>query len=153
MRQAALVFRDSLGLFWFDRYKSLAGALLNLGISIVLARQFGTVGVFGGTLISTLLTSFWVEPWILYRHSLKISAASYFMRYGFYTAVVTAAGFVTNLLCLRVGGGIGRILGVRLLICITIPNLIFLLCYFRTREFRFLWKKFMDLTEKWRGKS
>lgn len=153
MRQAALVFRDSLGLFWFDRYKSLAGALLNLGISIVLARQFGTVGVFGGTLISTLLTSFWVEPWILYRHSLKISAASYFLRYGFYTAVVVGAGFVTNLLCLRVGGGIWRILGVRLLICITIPNLIFLLCYFRTKEFLFLRKKFMDLTEKWRGRA
>ncbi len=75
------------------------------------------------------------------------------MRYGFYTAVVTGAGFVTNLLCLRVGGGIGRILGVRLLICIMIPNLIFLLCYFRTREFRFLWEKFMDLTEKWRGRA
>lgn len=30
MRQAALVFRDSLGLFWFDRYKSIANALLNI---------------------------------------------------------------------------------------------------------------------------
>ena len=153
MRQAALVFRDSLGLFWFDRYKSLAGVLLNLGISIVLARQYGTVGVFAGTLISTLLTSFWVEPWILYRHSLKAGAASYFLRYGFYTAVVVGAGFVTNLLCLRVGGGMWRILGIRLLICIIIPNLIFLFCYFRTKEFQFLCKKFIGLTDRWRGRS
>ena len=62
MRQAALVFRDSLGLFWFDRYKSIANALLNIVFSIVLAKECGAFGVFLGTLFSTLLTSFWVEP-------------------------------------------------------------------------------------------
>ena len=60
---------------------------------------------------------------------------------------------MTDLLCLRAEGGVWRILGIRLLICIIVPNLIFLLCYFRTKEFRFLWKKFMDLTEKWKGRD
>lgn len=141
MRQATLVFRDSLGIFWFDRYKSLAGALINLAVSIILARQYGTVGVFGGTLVSMILTSFWVEPWVLYRHSLKAPLRFYFFRYAFYTAVTATAGFVTDLFCRGVSGGQWRVLLIRLLICCTVPNLLFLLCYFRTGEFRFLLEK------------
>lgn len=141
MRQATLVFRDSLGLFWFDRYKSLAGALLNLIVSVILARRYGTAGVFAGTLVSTMLTSFWVEPWMLYRHSLKISVRSYFFRYIFYTAVIGMAGIVTDALCRMVSGTVWDLLLYRLLICLCVPNLIFFLCYCRTKEFAFLLSK------------
>ena len=48
-RKAVLTFRDSMGLFWFDRYKALAEAALNLVLSILLVRQYQTLGVFIGT--------------------------------------------------------------------------------------------------------
>jgi len=148
MRQATLVFRDSLGLFWFDRYKSLIGAVLNLVISILLAYQYGTIGVFLGTLISALLTSFWVEPWILYRHSLKVPVRLYFLRYFFYMVITAVAGYVTHILCQRVFGGVWAILGMRLLICLFVPNVIFFICYVWTREFRFLLQKLRSIIEK-----
>ena len=47
-------FRNSLGLFWYDRYKSIAEALINLIVSIILAQRFGTFGVFMGTLSAPL---------------------------------------------------------------------------------------------------
>ena len=55
-RKAVLTFRDSLGLFWFDRYKALVEAVLNLAISLILVWKFGTFGVFAGTFLSTMLT-------------------------------------------------------------------------------------------------
>ena len=148
MRQATLVFRDSLGIFWFDRYKSLTGALLNLAVSIILAREYGTIGVFGGTFISTMLTSFWVEPWVLYRHSLKAPLRFYFIRYVFYSAVTAVSGFVTDLFCRSVSGGLWRVLLIRLLVCGIVPNLLFLLCYFRMGEFRFLLEKLKTYHKK-----
>ena len=151
MRQATLVFRDSLGLFWFDRYKSVAGALLNLVISIVLARQYGTIGVFLGTLLSALLTSFWVEPWILYRHSLGVPVRLYFYRYFAYTVITGAAGYLTHLLCRRISGTVWTVLGVRFLICLAVPNIIFLICYVRTTEFRFLFQKLWSVINKRKG--
>lgn len=151
MRQATLVFRDSLGLFWFDRYKSLAGAVLNLGISIVLARQFGAAGVFGGTFISTMLTSFWVEPWMLYRHSLHVSVRSYFARYAFYTVVTLGAGFLTDIICREMGGSVWMTLLQRLVVCLFVPNIFYFLCYVRTREFAFLLGKLKGLLKKRRG--
>ena len=45
MRKSVLIFKESMGLFWYDRYKALAEAVLNLGISIVLVKNFGVWGV------------------------------------------------------------------------------------------------------------
>ena len=58
-----------MGLFWYDRYKAVAEAALNLGISIVLVTHFGVVGVFVGTFFSTALTSVWVEPYVIYKYN------------------------------------------------------------------------------------
>lgn len=143
MRQPTLVFRDSLGLSWYDRYKSLAEAILNLVFSILLTMRFGIVGVFGGTFLSTMLTSFWVEPYVLYRRRLESKLASYFLRYALYTAVVLFAGALTYIACGFVGS-----FPVRLLLCITIPNVVFLLCYHRTREFRSLCRMLKELVTK-----
>ena len=144
-RQATLIFRDSLGLFWYDRYKAPIETVLNLGISIVLAKSYGTIGVFLGTLFSTLLTSVWVEPWVLYKRYLKTSVFKYFAWYAVYTVVIGAVWYVTDFLCGSLKGSIGLVLLYRLMICILLPNVILFLCYFRKKEFRFLLDKLKRL--------
>lgn len=151
MRQAVLVFRDSLGLFWFDRYKAVVEAVLNLGVSILLVRELGTLGVFLGTFISTICTSTWVEPYILYKHHLKISCLPYFAHYLFYTAMMGVVWFLTDELCLLVGGSPFWILVKRLIICILIPNLILAVVYWKKKEFVFLREKAFTLLQKKRG--
>ena len=148
MRQATLVFRDSMGLFWYDRYKPLAEAVINLVASVLLTWRLGIVGVFLGTFISTMLTSFWIEPYVLYRKKLKCSVTTYFVRYALYSAVVIGAGILTNAVCSMVRLDGFAALVVRLPICLIVPNLLFLLCYHRTKEFRFLYQKMMELLKK-----
>ena len=151
MRQATLVFRDSLGVFWYDRYKPLAEAAINLGASIVLGLKLGTAGVFLGTVISTVATSLWVEPLMLYRHSLHVSAKPYFLRYGLYASVTVLLWFGIDLMCQRIGGGIGGI-ALRLLVCLAATNLVYLLLYHRTKEFRLLMHKgYLLLSKKYPG--
>ncbi len=152
MRNAALIFRDSLGLFWHDRYKAIAEAALNLIISIVLVKQLGVAGVFLGTLISMALTSVWVEPYILYKHEFQMSCAGYFARYLAYVAVIGAAWYVTDFICGLIGGSLGVVLIGRTCISLSIPNLIFLLVYCRTKEFAFLLEKLRLLLKKKRGR-
>ena len=152
MRGATLVFRDSLGLFWYDRYKSVVWALLNLVLSILLVGQMGVVGVFLGTFISTMATAFWIEPYVLYKYRLKVSSRIYFVRYIIYTMVAGGVWFATDYLCQRTTGTIWMVFAERLLLCIVVPNILFVLLYFRTREFRFLWIKLMQLMQKRRGR-
>ena len=148
MRQATLVFRDSLGLFWYDRYKSLIEAFINLVVSIVLGLKFGVSGIFIGTLCSTLLTSFWVEPYMLYKHRLQAPARTYFIKYGAYVAVTAVAWWLTHLLCDRVTGGALVQCVLRLVICLVIPNVLFLFVYARNKEFLFAIKKAKEMLSK-----
>lgn len=148
MRKATLVFRDSLGLFWYDRYKSIAEAVINLVVSVILAYKFGAAGVFWGTFISTVCTSTWVEPYVLYKHHIKSSVISYFVKYGIYSLVVGLAWALTDYICSFITGGLFKILVIRLLICLVVPNIIMLVSYCRTKEFIFAVNKAKSLINK-----
>lgn len=58
MRKAVLAFRDASGLYWNDRYKPIAEAIINLAASVYFTINYGVVGVIWGGIISTLLTCF-----------------------------------------------------------------------------------------------
>ena len=85
MRRSVLTFRDALGLFWHDRYKALVETLINLVASILLGIKFGVFGIFLGTIVSTLATSMWVEPFILYKYGFTSKVSVYFKKLTMYT--------------------------------------------------------------------
>ncbi len=69
IRKSTVMFKDTQGLFWNDRYKPYAEAIVNLIASIVFLKIFGFIGVLLGTLVSTITTCFWIEPYVLYKYS------------------------------------------------------------------------------------
>ena len=154
MRQPTLIFRDSMGLFRYDKWKAVAEAVINLVVSLVLGYKYGVVGVFMGTLISTLLTSFWVEPYMLYKHRLGRSCAPYFQKYAFYTVMTFAILTIEHSLIerfLSVGDGWGSII-IKSLITFGVTNLIYVALYFRNPDFIFLRYKASDLIDKKLGR-
>ncbi len=136
MRTAGLAFRDTLGLFWNDRFKPVAEAAINLAASILLLARFGIAGVLWGTLISTVATSFWVEPLILYRRAFHKPLRGYFAQYAAYFAATLLAAAATWSLARRMPfSGFGELVGKGVL-CLVVPNLVFLALFFRTEAFR-----------------
>lgn len=155
MRNATLTFRDSMGLFWYDRHKAIVEAALNLGLSLLFVNFLGLTGVFLGTLFSMALTSLWVEPYVLYKHGFHKSCVSYFLRYSLYVAVIAIGWLATDWLCreLEVLGveRLWQVLSCRLILCILVPNIWFFIVYGRSREFRFLLGKANSLVKKGRS--
>lgn len=96
MRKPTIVFKDALGLFWYDRYKPIAEVSINLVCSIYLVIKIGFVGIFIGTALSCLLTSFWIEPLVVYKYALKKSLTDYFKKYFKWTAIVILIGFISK---------------------------------------------------------
>lgn len=138
MRQTTITFKTALGLFWYDRYRSIVEAAVNLGMSILLAPRFGVSGVFIGTFISTMAIDFWVEPFVLFHHGFHRSAAPYFVRYVFYTALIFTAGLFSWYLCALVPGYSVLSFAAKCGICLIFPNLLLFLAFCRTKEFRYL---------------
>lgn len=139
IRQATLVFRDSLGLFWYDRYKTVAESLINLFMSILLALYVGTIGVFIGTTISIVSVSMWVEPLILYHRYFKKPLSSYLRELLPYEAVTAAGACATVFVCFLTdalsGNNLWIRLIIRLLVCLAVPNLLYFLSFHRKKEF------------------
>ena len=93
MRNTVLMFRDACGLFWYDRFKAVAEAILNPVISVILAIKYGMIGVVLGGIITTLGLCFWIEPYILFKYGIKGSFKQYLSDYVKFT-VCTIIGII-----------------------------------------------------------
>ena len=70
-RQVILLYRNAMGLFEKDQVKAIVEVIINIVMSVILAKRYGTIGIFIGTTISTVTTSLWVEPYILFKYGFK----------------------------------------------------------------------------------
>lgn len=137
MRKPVLTFKDSLGLFWYDRYKPLFEAGVNLLVSIFLARRIGIIGVLIGTSVSTLTTCFWIEPYVVFRFGFEMPLFQYFSKYAKYTLATIVSGAVTfGCLALISINNPFVALMFSMLVCTIVPNVVYLLLFSRLQEFR-----------------
>lgn len=139
MRRAVLIFKESMGLFWYDRYKAVVEAVLNLVISVLLVAKFGVAGIFAGTFCSTVLTSVWVEPYVIYKYRLEKPVTEFFTKYAGYLGVMAVVWGITEYFCRFISGQVFLVLICRLGICLIVPNILLWLIYRRTVEWKELW--------------
>lgn len=64
---------NACGLFSLDKIRPIIESGLNLAISIALANYIGIAGVFGGTVVSGMLTYYWREPYLLFKRVFQMS--------------------------------------------------------------------------------
>ncbi|MCM1134495.1 MAG: oligosaccharide flippase family protein [Clostridium sp.] len=145
MRQMTLRFRDGMGLYWYDRYKPIAEALLNLVVSIALVGRFGIAGVVTGTIVSTLLTNFWVEPLVFFRYGVMEGWKGKFAKYYIWRAAHTAVLVIDSVIlwALHIRFPIQRFIDWIFwgILCTFLYGLTVLLAFYRTKEWRYLWAK------------
>lgn len=91
-------FINADGLFVKDKIRPLIESVLNLILSIILASKFGIVGVFLGTIISSMVTVCIREPLLLYRYSFSRSVWEYWIVYLEFFIVTTVSIILITLL-------------------------------------------------------
>ena len=147
MRRPVLTFRDATGAFWNDRFKPIFESIINLVASILLARKFGISGIFLGTLVSTVTTSLWVEPLVLYRNVFYSPLREYFLRFAGYTVVGVVICLVTTWVCDLVGYSLLSLIP-RAFICLILPNVLLFGAFRKTKEFQYFRRLGQDLLGK-----
>ncbi|MBJ8008159.1 MULTISPECIES: lipopolysaccharide biosynthesis protein [Bacillus cereus group] len=139
MRTGIATFKNKAGLFVQDKYAPLVEAFINLTSSLVLVNFLGLAGIFIGTTISTLATVFWTQPYIVYKNLFKKPVKFYFLRYGIYAILTLLIGFITTSICnvFIVGDGFMSLVG-RGIVCIVIPNIMYVILFFGSKEFKYI---------------
>ena len=72
------MFCETMGLFKERKNAMVINAILNILLSVVLAKPFGMAGILGATAIARVLTIVWWEPYILFKKKFKRPLVDYF---------------------------------------------------------------------------
>ena len=137
-------FKTAAGVFEEDKYLALIQGVVNLVISIVLVQFMGLAGIYVGTIVSGLIANV-TKPFIIYRVCFKKGAGEYFLdtaRKLLVLAVTLAIVlFVSKFLLQQITMLSFALTGVMIIL---VYNVLFLLCFGRTKELRYL----LDLVKK-----
>lgn len=137
MRVPVHTVKAAAGLYDEDKYTPLIQAAVNLVVSIVLVQKLGLSGVFIGTLVSSIILPCWQRPYIIYKYVFKLSCKSYFLNYFKYLLVViiTTASISMIFNLVFIGSTIVNFI-IKVVICSILPNIIFLLLFWNSKEFK-----------------
>lgn len=96
MRKSVLVYREVMGLFWEDRYKSIIQVAINIIASIFLGKAYGINGIIAGTIISTLLACTWIEPLVIFHKGFYRKVRKYYMTYAIRCIIIILIFIISN---------------------------------------------------------
>lgn len=139
MRKAVLMFRDAAGLYWNDRYKPLAESIINLTASIYLTIHYGVIGVMLGGIISTMLTCFWIEPYVLFNNGIDIKLKDYYIDYFKFTVVAFCAALVSKFIYTNLFNEVILINFIAgMFLCVTVTLLLWGIVFRNREEMKYL---------------
>lgn len=146
MRSSINTFKSKAGIFSPDKYVPLIEATVNLGTSLILVRYFGLAGIFMGTTASSLFIPVWTQSKLVYNHVFNKSVFEYFKSYVFFIGLTLLVGIGVTMLCtiLVPWNGFSALL-FKGLICVIVTNFTYLVIFFRTKEFQYLWGVFQPM--------
>ena len=139
MRKTILTFKEAYGLPWYDRYKPLIGAAVNLFFSIWLQSFMGVIGIFWGTTITQLLVNVWFEAFVVFKFVFHKKLTFFFAEYFLQNLMFLGILAVTYGICslLPSTSIISFIIYVG--VCVVVPNGLISLFYHNTNEYKFFW--------------
>lgn len=139
--RAIEMFRSATGLFYNDRYVPLVQCVINVVVSVFMVKKQGIAGIFIGTICSLLLTTFWVQPYMVFKHIFKVPVIRYFINY-IKCTIITILSYMITFICTKINIENMFIQFVwKVVCCLVIPNLIFTIIFWKSDEMEFMRKK------------
>lgn len=125
------------GIWWEIRRANIAEAIANISLNIILGKLFGITGIIVATIITIILFNFLGRTKVLFQtYFCSCSLKMYLLNhiYWFFCTLITA--FVTWNLCGLLSLTVLERLVFNVIICMFVPNVLFLLLYRKTKEFQ-----------------
>ena len=149
MRVPLSVVKTSGGIFVQDKYAPLIESVINLSISIVLVKKIGLLGVFIGTLTSSILVPFWYKPYIVYKYIFDISVFYYFKQIIKYILVLLVNILLVNYIKNNWIYKINFINFIyNILICMILPNFVTLFIFRNNENFQKVKQRILNILKK-----
>lgn len=136
------LFKDALGMWYEDRFKPMSISVVNLVLTI-LAAYFGFFeGIILATVTAYLLVGLPWETGVFFKHYMKEKPYKYYLKQLFYFCVNILALGLTYFICSVISDGGIKNFVIKTIICIFVPNIIFIVLNIFNPDFKSLIKSF-----------
>lgn len=140
MLYTAETYRSVFGYFREGKYSALAGAILNIVLSILLCLWIGLPGIFIATPISRLLTIGLLDPILIYKKTFHQNPAEYFLHYFGHAILILLIGLICYYFCSLISVNAWLSVILMVVIVLSVFNSLMLLCFCRTKMLKELFK-------------
>lgn len=149
MRLPVETVKAASGLYEVDRYSPLIQSAINLVISIILVKKLGLAGVFLGSVISALVLPNWQRPYLVYKYVFKTSSKPYFITFIIYSCILMLLAVITYWFLNKyfVDYTLYNYI-IRLLVCVLVPNVVIILIFRKTNEFKQLFRILISILKR-----
>lgn len=155
-RNSYIIFKNSAGIWEPDKYIPIIEAILNIFSSIVLVYKFGLIGVFCGTIISSLVIWLYSYPKYVYMKLFNKKYLQYIkdniiqlLLFGFICITSVTFCYFINILINKDDSNIIKLI-VNLIVSIIICNSILILIFKNREEFKFFKLIFNKILKKFK---
>lgn len=136
IRKVVQTYKDAAGMWWADKWRPLAGCIVNLILNVTLVKIIGVAGVMISTIVSYAFVELPWETYVLFKNYFKCSKVQYYGEMIGDTFKMIIAGLITYLICSFVSTNHISAITIKLLVCIILPNLIFIVLSYRNKNFK-----------------
>ncbi len=131
------MYKDSSGMWHSDRFRPLLLSFMNLGLNIASVNYFGLYGIIMSTVFPIVFVGF---PWLIHNLFHEIFEPVYIKHIVWriigYASCSVLIVSITYLICSTIHMGLIGTLLLRMIICIFVPNVLFLLIYMHLSDFK-----------------
>lgn len=131
------LYVEAAGLWWEERYPAVIEAATNLLLNAFLGYLYGVGGIILATILSVFLIDFlWNTNNIFRYYFVTTSSAEYYRLNGLYAVVTLVSALITYRIVsfVMIDGIFGMAKG--LVICIVVPNIIYMSVYRKTKIYK-----------------
>lgn len=150
-RVALSKYRTTMGLFQQAKYRPLAGMIINLIVSVALARSWGICGVLVGTIIADWSTMMWFDPIIIHKYGFEAPSdiKKYFMKFLKYFVTMCIVACIDYFICthLLVGHDWLSVIIHAMICAVTVPT-VFIILNIKSPEGQYIFKLGMNYVLK-----
>jgi len=131
------MYKDASGMWHEDRLRPLAAALTNLVLNLILVQFIGIYGILISTVVAIICVGM---PWLLHNLFTVIFERKFLPDYLksllYYCVIVFISCILTYYICSKINIGLIATLLIRGVVCVIVPNVVYLVAYIRRTEFK-----------------
>lgn len=136
MGSVRAIYSDAAGLFWENRYRTIAEAVANVVLNMALVRIWGVRGIVLATILTLFFIGYLGSAEVLFRCFFKKGLRLYLINHMKYLLVTFVISVFTYLICYLIQGNIWVVFGLRIIICAITPTILYWIVYHRSVMFK-----------------